>query len=48
MAALKVIIAAHERLESESENFWLTQWLRKELSSFRTTLDSVKAKREDS
>jgi alkyl sulfatase BDS1-like metallo-beta-lactamase superfamily hydrolase len=48
VAALKVIIAAHERLESESENFWLTQWLRKELSSFRTTLDSARARPEDS
>jgi len=44
MAALEVIIAAHERLESESENFWLTQWLRKQLGSFRSTLERVRAK----
>jgi len=48
VAALEVIIAAHERLESESENFWLTQWLRKQLGSFRSTLESVRAKRGES
>lgn len=44
VAALEIIVAAHEQLESESENFWLTQWLRKQLGGFRSTLASVKAK----
>ena len=48
VAALEVIIAAHERLESESENFWLTQWLRKQLGSFSSTLESVRAKQGES
>ena len=43
-AALEVMIAAHERLESESENFWLTQWLRKQLANHRATLAAAKAK----
>ena len=43
VAALEVMIAAHEKLESESENFWLTQWLRKQLSDHRTTLGAAKA-----
>ena len=43
-AALEVMIAAHEKLESESENFWLTQWLRKQLAGHRTTLAAAKAK----
>ncbi|MGB9338847.1 MAG: alkyl sulfatase dimerization domain-containing protein [Polyangiales bacterium] len=41
-AALEVMIRAHERLEEQSENFWLTQWLRKQLSSLRSTLESGK------
>jgi len=44
VAALEVMIAAHEKLESESENFWLTQWLRKQLADHRATLDAAKAK----
>lgn len=43
-AALEVMIAAHEKLESESENFWLTQWLRKQLADHRATLGAVRAK----
>ena len=43
-AALEVMIAAHEKLESESENFWLTQWLRKQLAGHRATLAAAKAK----
>ncbi len=42
--ALEVMIAAHERLESESENFWLTKWLRKELASHRANLESLSRK----
>jgi hypothetical protein len=38
------MIAAHERLEAESENFWLTQWLRKQLVAFRAKLATAKAK----
>ena len=44
MAALEVMVAAHEKLESESENFWLTQWLRNQLTDLRSTLDAAKAK----
>ena len=40
--ALEVMIAAHERLEAESENFWLTQWLRKQLAGLRSTLAALK------
>jgi hypothetical protein len=36
--ALEVSRAAHERLERESENFWLTSWLRREVSRIRTRL----------
>jgi hypothetical protein len=36
------MIAAHEHLESESENFWLTQWLRKQLADLRSTLEAAK------
>ena len=41
-AALAVMVAAHEQLESESENFWLTQWLRKQLGDLRAKLDQSK------
>ena len=44
VATLEVMIAAHEKLEVESENFWLTQWLRKQLANHRTTLAAAKAK----
>ncbi len=44
VAALEAVIAAHEKLEAESENFWLTQWLRKQLSDHRATLAAAKAK----
>jgi len=40
--ALEVMVAAHERLEAQSENFWLTQWLRKQLADLRTTLQAAK------
>jgi alkyl sulfatase BDS1-like metallo-beta-lactamase superfamily hydrolase len=43
-SALEVMIAAHEHLEGESENFWLTQWLRKQLAGLRSTLAASKAK----
>jgi len=42
------MIGAHEQLEGESENFWLTQWLRKQLGDLRSTLDAVKAKEKES
>jgi alkyl sulfatase BDS1-like metallo-beta-lactamase superfamily hydrolase len=48
IAALEVIIRAHEQLEGESENFWLTQWLRKQLGELRSTLDATKAKEDES
>ena len=37
------VIAAHEALEGESENFWLTQWLRKQLAELRVRLETTKA-----
>jgi alkyl sulfatase BDS1-like metallo-beta-lactamase superfamily hydrolase len=43
-AALEAMVAAHEQLEAESENFWLTQWLRKQLGDLRSTLEAAKAK----
>lgn len=33
--ALDVRIAAHEQLESESENFWMLSWLRREIAGMR-------------
>jgi alkyl sulfatase BDS1-like metallo-beta-lactamase superfamily hydrolase len=48
IATLEVMIAAHEQLEAESENFWLTQWLRKQLVDHRTTLGAAKAKERKS
>ena len=47
-AALKAMIAAHEQLESQSENFWLTQWLRKQLADLRSTLEAVKTEDDQS
>jgi alkyl sulfatase BDS1-like metallo-beta-lactamase superfamily hydrolase len=38
--ALELSIAAHERLEAESENFWLTSWIRKQLSTLRAALEA--------
>jgi alkyl sulfatase BDS1-like metallo-beta-lactamase superfamily hydrolase len=37
-AALAASLAAHERLDSESANFWLSSWLRKEIHSLRSRL----------
>ena len=37
-AALEVNLAAHERLEAESENFWLSSWLRREAARLREAL----------
>jgi len=47
-AALEAMVAAHEQLERESENFWLTQWLRKQLADHRSTLEAAKAKESES
>ncbi|MGB8328778.1 MAG: alkyl sulfatase dimerization domain-containing protein [Polyangiales bacterium] len=47
-AALEVMIAAHERLERESENFWLTQWLRRQLTNLRSSLQSAQTRRSGS
>jgi alkyl sulfatase BDS1-like metallo-beta-lactamase superfamily hydrolase len=44
IGALEVMIAAHEQLEHESENFWLTQWLRKQLGGLRSTLEAAQVK----
>ncbi|MDG2333271.1 MAG: MBL fold metallo-hydrolase [Myxococcota bacterium] len=32
--ALEVAVAAHRQLDSESENFWLSSWLRKQIAEF--------------
>lgn len=40
--ALEVMIEAHEALEAQSENFWLTQWLRKQRDDLRTRLSAAK------
>ena len=45
-AALEVMIRAHEQLERESENFWLTQWLRKQLAELRSTLAAAKRREQ--
>ena len=39
--ALEVMIAAHEQLERESDNFWLTQWLRRQLTVLRGALEAA-------
>jgi alkyl sulfatase BDS1-like metallo-beta-lactamase superfamily hydrolase len=36
--ALEASLAAHEQLEAESENFWLTAWLRRQIAMLRATL----------
>jgi len=33
--ASEVSLAAHEQLEAESENFWLTSWIRKQIAALR-------------
>lgn len=42
LAALEVMIGAHEVLEEKSENFWLTQWLRKQLDDLRASLGAAR------
>jgi len=37
-AALEVGVAAHQQLEAESENFWLSSWLRKKMAELETRL----------
>ena len=37
-AALAVSLAAHEQLESASQNFWLTSWLRRQIRTLRAAL----------
>ena len=38
-AALEASLAAHEQLEQESENFWLTSWIRKKQGELRAALE---------
>jgi glyoxylase-like metal-dependent hydrolase (beta-lactamase superfamily II) len=40
--ALEVALDAHERLEKESENFWLTSWLRRQCKTLRERLDRAR------
>jgi alkyl sulfatase BDS1-like metallo-beta-lactamase superfamily hydrolase len=35
--ALDTSLAAHERLEAESENFWLTSWIRRQIAALLET-----------
>lgn len=37
--ALEASLAAHLQLESESENFWLSSWLRRQIESLRTRIE---------
>jgi alkyl sulfatase BDS1-like metallo-beta-lactamase superfamily hydrolase len=37
--SLRASLAAHERLEQESENFWLTSWIRKKQGELRVALE---------
>ena len=37
--ALEVSLAAHEKLEVESDNFWLLSWLRERMRTLRAALD---------
>jgi alkyl sulfatase BDS1-like metallo-beta-lactamase superfamily hydrolase len=37
--ALEVSLAAHEKLEAESDNFWLLSWLRERMRTLRAALD---------
>ncbi len=46
-AALAVMIRAHEQLEGESENFWLTQWLRKQLADLRSAFEASTPEEEE-
>lgn len=43
LTALEVMIGAHEQLEAQSENFWLTQWLRKQLGQLRPSLEAARS-----
>jgi alkyl sulfatase BDS1-like metallo-beta-lactamase superfamily hydrolase len=38
--ALEVSLAAHERLDAESENFWLTSWIRQQIATLRAALEA--------
>ncbi len=38
--ALETSLAAHERLEAESENFWLTSWIRRQIATLRGALQA--------
>ena len=37
--ALEASLVAHEQLEKESENFWLTSWLRRQAAALRKALE---------
>ena len=45
-AALEVSLAAHRRLETQSENFWLSAWLRKQIAALDQQLAET-APRDD-
>jgi alkyl sulfatase BDS1-like metallo-beta-lactamase superfamily hydrolase len=42
--AIETSLAAHERLEAQSENFWETSWLRRQIVVLRERLGSLGAK----
>jgi alkyl sulfatase BDS1-like metallo-beta-lactamase superfamily hydrolase len=37
--ALEASLAAHQRLEAESENFWLTSWIRTQIAALRESVE---------
>jgi alkyl sulfatase BDS1-like metallo-beta-lactamase superfamily hydrolase len=39
--ALEASLAAHDRLEEESENFWLTSWIRQKKTGLRKKLSGA-------
>lgn len=45
-AALEVGLAAHRKLDAESENFWLSAWLRKQIASLEARLAKLGAARQ--
>ncbi len=45
-AALEVAVAAHRQLDAESENFWLSAWLRKQIGGYRAMLAGEGAEKE--
>lgn len=45
--ALAISLAAHEQLDRESKNFWLSSWLRKQAADLRTLLGRARPRDDD-